>query len=149
VGHELKLCKRAIRVFLRTAYTDERLAWLLAHARSGRLVYYSCCCLVGVTTAEHPLAGRISPVELRNSGHYALARTLLGASEAERDFYHLGLIAKQGRLSSDELRRRRLIPMVLAEQRRRSQVSARALAHPQETPVFEPEAGVPMFVKAI
>lgn len=142
MGPELKQCKRAIRVFLRTAYTDERLAWLMAHARSGRLVYYSCCCLVGVTTAEHPLAGKVSPAELQGSGHYALARTLFGAPEAERAFYHLGLIAKRRSLSSDELRRRRLIPMVLAEQRRRSRLRARALAPPLS-------ASTPAFVKAI
>lgn len=145
---ELKQCKRAIRVFLRTAYTNERLAWLAAHARSGRLVYYSCCCLVGVSTAAHPLTGKISPVELRGSGHYALARTLFGAPEAEKAFYDLGLIGKRRRLSSDELRRRRLIPMVLAEQHRRSRVRARALEQPTGPWVSAPEAEVPAFVKA-
>lgn len=114
----LKQCKRAIRVFLRTAYTDERLVWLLGHAKSGRLSYNSCCCLVGVATANHTLEGRVPARELPRS-HYALAKLLLGASEAEYAYLELGLIGARRSGSVDDARRRRLIPMIKAELRRR------------------------------
>ncbi len=121
----LKDCKRAIRLFLRIAYSDERLAWLLAHARSGKLSYRSCCCLVGVATADHPLQERAAPIGLApwltpSGSHYAFAKTFLGANEAERAYYYMGHIGKSGFFSSaDAQRRRRLIPLVRAEMRRR------------------------------
>lgn len=114
----LKQCKRAIRVFLRTAYTDERLVWLLGHAKSGRLSYNSCCCLVGAATANHALQGRVAARELPHS-HYALAKLMLGASAAEYAYRELGLIGPGRSCSVDEARRRRLIPMLKAELRRR------------------------------
>ena len=117
---ELRRCKRTIRVFLRTAYTDERLTWLLAHARSGKLAYQSCCCLVGLPTSDHVLAGKMSSKEISKSHHYWVAKAFLGASEAEWAYYRLGLIGRPGREVSDELRRRRLIPMAQAEIERRA-----------------------------
>jgi hypothetical protein len=113
-----------VRSFLRTAYTDERLTWLLAHARNGQLSYRSCCCLVGVATADHPLRGKVPAGELDHP-HYALAKTFLGAPEAELAYYYMGHIGRHGLLSSpDRLRRRRLIPMVRSELRRREWLRA-------------------------
>jgi len=121
---QLKDCKRAVRSFLRTAYTDERLVWLLTHARRGKLSYRSCCCLVGVATADHPLRGKVPTGELEHS-HYGLAKTFLGAHEADLAYYYLGHIGRPGVLSSpDRLRRRRLIPIVRAELRRREWLRA-------------------------
>lgn len=117
---ELRRCKRAIRIFLRTAYTNERLTWLLAHARSGKLAYQSCCCLVGLPTADHALAGKMSSQQISKSGHYGIGKAFLGAREAERAYYRLGLVRRAGLDASDETRRRRLIPMVLAEIERRA-----------------------------
>ena len=130
---ELRRCKRTIRIFLRTAYTDERLTWLLAHARSGKLAYQSCCCLVGLPTSDHVLAGKLSSKEISKSRHYWVAKAFLGASEAEWAYYRLGLIGRAGsKISSDGLRRRRLIPMVQAEierrARRKDAVAERALS---------------------
>jgi len=125
---ELKQCKRAIRIFLRTAYTDERLTWMLAHARSGKLSYQSCCCLVGAVTADHALMGKISARQIAKSRHYAAARMFMGAREAEWAFYKLGLIRRPWRLSSDEFRRRRVIPMLLAELRRRTRAKRKPAA---------------------
>lgn len=127
--YQLKECKRAIRNFLRTAYTDERLAWLLAHARSGRLVYNSCCCLVGVVTADHPLQGKVPVRELATS-HYALAKTFVGASSAERAYQDLGYIGKARVPSADEVRRRRLVPLVKAEIWRRERARAARAERP-------------------
>lgn len=123
---ELRGCKRAIRIFLRTAYTNERLTWLLAHARSGKLVYQSCCCLVGLPTSDHALVGKMSSKEISKSRHYWIAKAFLGAPEAEWAYYRLGLIGGAGRDTGEELRRRRLIPMVLAEIERRARKEDRA-----------------------
>ena len=123
MNYQLKECKRAIRNFLRTAYTDERLTWLVEHARSGRLVYNSCCCLVGVVTADHTLQGKVPVRELATS-HYALAKTFVGASAAERAYQDMGYVGKTRVPSADDVRRRRLVPLVKAEIRRRDRTRA-------------------------
>jgi hypothetical protein len=133
VDFRLKRSKHAIRVFLRTAYTDERLAWLLAHARSGKLSYHSCCCLVGVATADHRLEGR-TPASALPASHYALAKRFVGAPEAELAYRHLGLVAPRCAVSADEERRRRLIPMIRAEMRRREWLRAQREAQESLVP---------------
>jgi len=121
---------RAIRVFLRTAFTDERLTWLLAHVRNGKLAYQSCCCLVGLTTADHSLQGRIPAAQIARASHYAMAKMFLGAREAEWAFFRLGIIRRPRPFSGDEARRRRLLPMITAELRRRARL--RATVVPQQ-----------------
>ncbi len=119
VDVQLRRGKRAIRQYLRTAYTEERLVWLLAHARNGKLTYQSCCCLIGVATADHPLRAN-ADVNEASGAHYHLARKFLGAREAEQAYWELGYIgASRFVASSDELRRRRLVPMILSEIRQR------------------------------
>lgn len=111
--------KRAVRQFLRTAYPDERLVWLLAHTRGEQLSYQSCCCLIGVTTADHPLRGRVD-LDQTTQPHYSLAKKYMGAREAEQAFWELGFKGPERVCeSSDPLRRRRLLPMILSELRRR------------------------------
>lgn len=118
----LKNGKRAIRQYLRTAYSDERLAWLLAHAREGKLAYQSCCCFIGVATADHALQAR-ADVNLAPAGHYHLARRFVGAREAEQAYWEFGYRGESRSVqSSDEVRRRRLVPMILSEMRRRSRM---------------------------
>lgn len=127
--YQFKRWKKSIRQFLRTAYSDERLAWLLAHARSGRLAYQSCCCLIGVATADHALRGK-TDVTAPGALHYRLAKIFVGAREAEMAFWELGY-AGSSRLadSNDELRRRRVIPMIKAEMRHRERSRLRVQAH--------------------
>jgi len=96
---------KAIEKFLRPpqrggAYTDKRLAMLKAHCEDGRLGYHSCCCLVGIPTADHPLGA------VESDMHYIEALLLPGAIEAEKEFFLLG---------SDEDRRRVLLPLIEAE----------------------------------
>jgi hypothetical protein len=117
-AQELRGYKQDIRAFLRVAYTDEQLCALLAHAQSGRLVYFSCCCLIGIPTAKHPLKGKTeyygypdhSEVFRGNDeGIASLAFSRLGSDES-------------GYIFSDELRRRRIIPIVRAEIHRRDKL---------------------------
>jgi hypothetical protein len=106
--------------FLQTAYTDENLAALLAHAQDDKLSFCSCCCLIGVTNAPHALRGyvaefaqgRVLPAE--STHHQAVRVSSELAAIAEADFAYLG--------SSDEERRERLIPLVEAEIARREQI---------------------------
>jgi hypothetical protein len=119
---QLRRGKHAIRQFLRNAYGDERLAWLLAHTRNGKLAYQSCCCLIGVATADHALQNK-ADVNRPAAAHYHLARKFAGAIEAEQAYWELGYLGRsRSAQSSDELRRRRLIPLILSEMRRRQRV---------------------------
>jgi hypothetical protein len=118
-----RVWKRAIRQFLRTSYSDERLTWLLAHAQSGKLAYQSCCCLIGVATADHGLCGKVD-LSQSTPRHYELARMLPGAKDAEMAFWELGYVGgSRLHKSSDELRRRRLIPMIRAVMRARERAA--------------------------
>ena len=125
MNQQLRQCKQAIRQFLQTAYTDERLAWLLAHARNGKLAYRSCCCLVGIVTAPHALQTETTILETVHP-HYLSAKALAGAPQAERAYCAMGYIANTSfAVSRDDLRRRRLIPMVMCEIRSREKSVAR------------------------
>jgi hypothetical protein len=110
-----------IEKFLATAYSDEQLAALLAHAQDGKLSYRSCCCLIGVVTADHALKGEYPKVfagwadgasihhifEARNQWEFA--------PQAESEFARLG--------RDDAERRERLIPLIYAEMERRTWAS--------------------------
>lgn len=116
---ELKKNKAIIRSFMVANYTDAKLAQLLDHARAGKLAYVSCCCFIGVATADHELKlahPRTYEVESQWK-HYVNARWLQGSSDAEAAYRDLN---DQDEMSdADLLRRLRLIPMILAEIRRR------------------------------
>jgi hypothetical protein len=116
-----------IRAFLQT-YPADRLADLLAHAQDGKLSYRSCCCLIGVATADHPLRGRIEHIPhfagiAGIAQHYASAIKLPGAVNADYAYCHIAERHNgQTGIEQDALRRRILIPMVLAEFRRRDRL---------------------------
>lgn len=102
--------------FMQANYTDERLAWLLAHAESGKLRYNTCCCFIGIATADH---------QLKSSGvyrHLDEARRLPFAIEAEREFLNLAM--------NDRGRRYRVIPLVKVEIERRDRVAAKKIGVP-------------------
>ena len=122
----LQEAKRAIRAFLQIAYSDEKLAMLLAHAQGGKLSYASCCCLIGIPTANHALKGVFGSGE-----HLIDGRALPGSAAAERAFSTLfmGLATMESTVGArDHARRLRLIPMVKAEMRRRSRLRAQTVA---------------------
>jgi hypothetical protein len=130
----LKEAKRTIRQFLHDHYADERLAWLLAHAQSGMLGFSSCCCFIGVVNADHALQPGPGLTILMDAGvnirHYLRAKLLPGAESAETAFMELGTAPEayitfpDGADEDDARRRRRLIPILKAEMRRRSRSAA-------------------------
>lgn len=121
--------KHAIRAFMRAHYTDERLAWLLAHARAGKLMYTSCCCFIGIATADHALRAEHRCVSRQNENkkrdHLNDAELLHGAAEADDAYLELWLDRRNKSVAvgaPDVIRRRILIPMIRAEMRRRAWV---------------------------
>jgi hypothetical protein len=105
-----KLAKRILRQFLMAHYSDSDLVFLLDSARIGTLEYASCCCFIGIPTrdASQNLMG-VAHLPL----HLDISRLLFDdAYEAEMAFKVLG--------RTDVERRRRIIPVVLAEIRRRT-----------------------------
>jgi hypothetical protein len=121
----LKVARKDIRTFL-SHFSDERLAALLAHAQDAKLAFYSCCCLVGSATADHALQPRRKYWGEREQRepHYVRALELPGSDEAEWAFGH-GLLAGArvwNEAARDALRRRRIIPILKAELRRRQHI---------------------------
>jgi hypothetical protein len=108
-----------IEKFLETAYDDQKLAALLAHAQDGKLGYASCCCLRAIPTATHALqeAPGLSSLSARGVDvrHYYASEYLPYAVKAEVEFRDLG--------RSDAERCERIQPLILAEMERRTWAS--------------------------
>jgi hypothetical protein len=120
---ELKEAKRSIRRFLRY-YSDEKLCELLAHAQAGKLSYLSCCCLVGVLTADHPLR---EGGNNWTSMHYHRALAFSGGKEADRSFVALGIYGIgfiPSFAEAERIRRRRMISIVRGEMRLRERFAS-------------------------
>ncbi len=127
MNEELQMNKATIRSFMRAHYTDAKLIQLLDHARGGRFSFYSCCCFIGIPTADHELKGHIrqsaSTGEVHAAGpHYGKAFELDGAMAAEQSAFYLS-VPRGGIASNQKLLSARIIPMVLAEIRRRLRVA--------------------------
>lgn len=116
--------KQDIRAFLRSAYTDQRLAEVLAHAQDGKLSYWSCCCLRGAATADHALKPMTDDW---NAPHYSTAMDLPNSAQAAVAYLNLGgpwSADDAENEQSDSRRRRIVIPILRAEIRRRDKLRA-------------------------
>lgn len=110
-------------------YTDERLSWLLAHAESGALSFWSCCCFIGIPSSDHALRGEIEGFKGQIGTHYDTMRRGYMWDEAgiaERAYRSLG--------DTDAERRAKLIPLIRAEMERR------LLLHSEQSSIPETEA---------
>jgi hypothetical protein len=119
MNQQLKENKQIIRNFLREHYTDEKLVMLLAHAQSGKLSFHSCCCFIGIPTADHALQGKNV---IGYESHYKISEMLSGAGRAEEAYARLDYPIA----TDEERRRRRLISIVKAEIRRRDRLAQSA-----------------------
>ena len=127
-----------LQEFMKMHYSDERLAMLLAHAESGRLSFCSCCCFIGVVTADHPLRTYYSiddyfPSSERermdyDDTHYKAARLLPLAVAAEFAFMRLGMGDEddEDKYNTDANRRAALIPLIREEMQRRERLRMEA-----------------------
>src|SRR5262249_1349166 len=90
-----------------------QLAALLAHTEDGRLSYNTCCCFIGIPTADHALKEAFESDTLPyEECHIFRARQLPYAEAAEREFCDLG--------ASDHERREALLPVILEEMTQRA-----------------------------
>lgn len=124
MNEELRQHKQILRRALREHFPDAKLTQLVDHARSGKLAYTTCCCFVGILTADHKdgqLRGTLSRIP--DKGHLDEARRLLGRPwvDIEHAFCQLGYLRGAPRRVND-VRRRRIIPIILAEIKRRSRM---------------------------
>jgi len=118
----------AIKQYMREYYDDEHLAMLLAHAEDGKLTYHSCCCFIGVSTADHALKESCSV----DAPHYYAAKGMKKslwhkipalkdplrynvAVQAEQEFVYCGIGSDR-----DAVRRSILIPLIREEMARRA-----------------------------
>lgn len=108
--------------FMRKHYTDEKLAALLAHAEDEKLSYFSCCCFIGVSTADHALRCFGEYVgSINNSGedHYDTAYRTNDGDLADIAYCNLAATDEEDDLKADAERRERIIPLIKAEMNRR------------------------------
>ena len=111
--------------FMRAQYSDAKLAELLAWTEDGGLTYHTCCCFIGVLTADHPLRreGDVDTRWTEGVPHYAIAvEEIPDAEDAEEAFWLLG--------KTDADRRAKLIPLIKAEMARRE--AERSVVHVTE-----------------
>jgi len=133
---KLQELKRPIRTFLQIAYTDERLAALLAHAQQGKLAFDSCCCLLGCSNAPHSLLGKSERASSPNGGllHHWEVRRLAGYPPSCANS-HPAEIAFSKLPGTFDQRHHILIPVVKAEMRRRDRLKAQQAAQPAQVEV--------------
>ncbi len=125
MNQDLRANKQAIRAFLKTPiWTDEKLCALLAHAQD-KLSMWSCCCLIGCANADHALRGRLLAEGGKRSwdpswNHYDVAKVWLPlAMGAEEAFRFLAGPWDRQSPAADELRRKRIRPIIRRELRER------------------------------
>jgi hypothetical protein len=129
---------KAIEQFLQTAYTDEKLAALLAHAEDGKLAYESCCCLAGFPDARHAYQGSLCEEEADVSTHGPFYWNIDNARDGiSLAFQRLGI--------DDAARRAKLIPLIKAEIARRD--SLKTPANTWDNNVALEECFVPVLTK--
>lgn len=121
----MKSNEQILTEYMRQNYSDQKLAELLAFAEDGKLSYSSCCCFVGVPTANHSLMSMADAASASDCDHYQSAIAIPEAPVAERAFRTLAVDSADG--SSEERdaeRRARLIPLIYAEIKRRDDLKS-------------------------
>lgn len=135
----LKEAKGHVRDFLQKQYSDENLVKLLDHCRAGKFQFASCCCFVGIVTADHELMSEEN--YYHSCGHYLKAQHLVGALDGERGARVLGFTKEEIRskqpmgYGDNQLRTRLLIPLAMAEIKRRQKEVQREVPQLEEAPL--------------
>lgn len=114
---EIKSNEQILTEYMQNHYSDEKLAALLAHAEDDKLSYLSCCCFVGIPTADHALQGKLEDT----SGEYPSLHMFRARQTPE------GLLADAAYCalgSLDEDRRAKLIPLIKQEMKRRDDLKS-------------------------
>lgn len=110
-----------LRAFLQAHYSDEKLAALLAHAEDGKLVYESCCCFVGIATADHAL--HVKNEFYFTEEHYSQALALPGGASADLAYCllvkEMNIFFNINKKERNKYRRQQIIPLIREEMARR------------------------------
>jgi uncharacterized protein (DUF58 family) len=116
--------------FLQTHYTDDTLAALIAHTEDGKLSFDSCCCLVGIPTADHALRGRTGATAANREPHYIDASRYidLPMDDMEQHPVYLAEVEFRDLGEDDQERRERLLPLLYAERERRERETEQSSA---------------------
>jgi hypothetical protein len=133
---ELRKSKQMIREWVRTHFSDEKLASVLAFNEDGKMGFRSpCSCLMGVTYSDHLHLGydcqhehywRARREDLAQMGRLAALLFPSGMGKAEKAYCFLGFSAAfRNCFGDDEVRRRRFSALLRAEMRRRDRINSR------------------------
>lgn len=115
----IEIIKKFLKPPPEGAYTDEKLAALLAHAEDGKLTHHSCCCLAGIPTADHALRGRDELGNPMSWTHGAYQPETAVKKTASLAFNFLAGDDVMGSAERDADRRAKLIPLIREEMKRR------------------------------
>lgn len=131
---EIRSNEQILTEYMQKHYSDEKLAALLAHAEDGKLSYFSCCCFIGVATADHALRGYGEYMTMEDpvgEDHYDRAYEFLEALDVEEAFGDLAVDRDEedeedadADKKRDAERRARLIPLIHAEIKRRDDLKS-------------------------
>ena len=126
----LSQAKQEIRNFIRTYWSDQKLAEVYAFNADGKMRYHStCCCFLGVTQSE--VLHQTCPLGMEPIHYLFVKENYAGAKRAEGAYAMLGW-PSSWLISGDRddvlgfgyetIRRRRLSPILRAEMRLRSRL---------------------------
>lgn len=119
-----------------TDWTTEQLCALLAHAQDGKLSYGSCCCLIGIRSADHAYKSRLGNTNIFNT-HYMRQRFSPRDKMAERAFRNLGLGLFEVE-QQDAQRLAAIIPLIQKELHSRDVASVEEVTSEEVTTVSVP-----------
>jgi hypothetical protein len=149
---ELRKAKQVIREWVRTNFSDEKLACVAAFNADGKMSFRNpCSCLMGVTysnrlhTADEACNREHYRTacrhDLAHSGRFAALFSSTRMGKAEKAYIVLGLEAKfHSCFGDDQLRARRFAALLRAEMRRRAKLHVLAPENPFEQPPRLPGA---------
>jgi hypothetical protein len=131
---ELRTSKQVLREWVRTHFSDQKLASVAAFNTDGNMGFRNPCgCLMGVTYSDHLHAGhncnhehywRARREDLALTGHLATIFSSSGMGKTERAYHFLGFTAAfRNCCGDDEIRRRRFSALLRAEMRRRARLN--------------------------
>ena len=132
---ELRKSKQVIREWVRTHFSDEKLASVLAFNEDGKMGFRNPCgCLMGVTYSDrlhlnqdcrHEHYWRARREDLAQTGRFASLLFPSGMGKTEKAYYFLGFSATfRNCFGDDEIRRRRFSALLRAEMRRRARLNS-------------------------
>ena len=132
--NELQKSKQLIREWVRTHFSNQQLASVVAFNADGNMGFRNPCgCLMGVTYGDRLHVGHDCHQEhywlarredLAQTGRFAALLSSSGMGKTEKAYHFLGFTAAfKSCFGDDEVRRRRFSALLRAEMRRRARLN--------------------------